>query len=102
VYNGPLPPPPQHQPCLSFDDDGRYIGTTDDLVAGVCKEKILPSKEPVESKVGSVVSAKPLPGKPDTSDGQMSVTSTETSGAAVDVAKKPFVQTIQRPFTEVS
>lgn len=44
VYNGPLPPPPQHQPCLSFDNEGRYVGDTEELVALLCKENIPPSQ----------------------------------------------------------
>ena len=40
MYNSPLPPPPQHQPHLSFDTEGRYEGNIDELVAPLCKENI--------------------------------------------------------------
>ncbi|XP_074607100.1 germinal-center associated nuclear protein-like isoform X2 [Acropora palmata] len=40
VYNSPLPAPPQHQPHLSFDTEGRYVGNIDELIAPLCKENI--------------------------------------------------------------
>ena len=109
MYNGPLPPPPQHKPCLSFDDDGRYIGDTAELVAVFSKENAPPSQTPDQANAGTfngVASALPLPGRPqkesDTSDRQLSITSTAPPGTAVGVAKQPFVQTVHRPFTQVS
>ena len=108
MYNGSLPSPPQHKPCLSFDDDGRYIGDTAELVAVFSKENAPPSQTPDQTNVGtfdSVASALP-PGRPptesDTPDKQLSITSTAPPGTAVGVVKQPLVQTVRRPFTQVS
>ena len=109
MYNGPLPPPPQYKPCLGFDDYGCYIGDTAELVAVFSKENVPPSQTPDQANAGTfdgVTSALPLPGRPptesDTSDRQLSITSIAPSGAAVGVVKQPLVQTVHRPFTQVS
>ena len=109
MYNGPLPPSPQHKPCLSFDDDGRHIGDTAELVAVFSKENVPPSQTPDQTSAGTfdgVASALPLPGRPptesDTSDRQLTITSTAPHGTAVGVVKQPLVQTVHRPFTQVS
>ena len=80
-----------------------------ELVAVFSKKNIPPSETPDQTNVssfGGVTSALPLPGKPatepDTSDRQLSITSTTPPGAALGVAKQPLVQTVHRPFSQVS
>ena len=72
------------------------------------KENAPPSQTPDQANASTfdgIASALPLPGRPltesDTSGRQLSITSIAPSGTAVGV-KQPLVQTVHRPFTQVS
>ncbi|XP_078382486.1 germinal-center associated nuclear protein-like isoform X2 [Oculina patagonica] len=107
VYNGPLPPPPRHQPCLSFSEDGRYIGNTEELLSVFSQEEAPPSQAADQARrqpaFGVSTSAVPFPGrltpKPDTSDGQVSVALTTSSGTVAGLTGA-IGQSVQRPFTQ--
>lgn len=96
VYNGALPPPPQHRPVLSFNERGEFIGDTEELLSDCCKEDIPPSEAHDQSNVTSAVL---LPGRQKmvtcTSDRQVSITASTAVGIA-----KPQGQTFPRPFTQ--
>ena len=73
------------------------------------KENAPPSQTPDQTNVGTfdgVTSALPLSGRPptesDTANRQLSITSTAPPGTAMGVVKQPLVQTVHRPFTQVS
>ena len=73
------------------------------------KENVPPSQTPDQANASTfdgIASALPLSGRPltesDISGRQLSITSIAPSGTAVDVVKQPLVQTVHRPFTQVS
>lgn len=108
VYNGLLPPPPQHRPCLSFSGDGRYIGDTEELLSVFIQDKAIPSQVTDQGgeqpASGADTSAVPVPGKltvkVGVSDRQVSVGLTPPTGIATD-ASGVQGQSVQRPVPQV-
>lgn len=104
VYNGPLPPPPQHQPYLSFSEDGHYIGDTEELLSVFSQDGAQPSQAADQGRThpafAASASAVPFPGmltaKPGTSHRQVSVAVTGVAGVTGVQG-----QSVQRPFTQV-
>lgn len=108
VYNGPLPPPPQHQPCLSFSEDGRYIGDTAELLSVFSKDEASTSLAADQGRMqpnfGISTPAVLFPGrqtaKLDTSDRNLSVVLTGSSRAVSTLPGVPG-QPVQRPSIQV-
>lgn len=108
VYNGPLPPPPQHQPCLSFGEDGRYIGDTAELLSVFSKDEASPLSAAEQGRVQStfgtstpaVLFADRQTVQPDTSERNLSIVSTLSSRSVSTLPGVPG-QSVQRPSIQV-